>query len=290
MRSLYTQSFYFLYITMNTSIALFEQKEVRKVWDSLREQRFFSIVDVVTILTESIDGRKYWNKLKQRLKEEWSELVTNCHQLKLLASDGKYYKTDCANTEWILRTIQSIPSPKAEPFKQRLAKVGYERIQEIDDPELAMYRMRSIYEKKWYPKNWIEKRERGIAVRNSLTDERKERWIKKGIEYAILTDEIYQATFGMTAKEYKEYKWIEKENLRDHMNDLELIFTMLGEASTTEIMDVHNTQWFDEAQQASRDWGKVAEIARKDLESKTGKRITNKKNHLWWSVRLKDMM
>ena len=207
----------------------------------------------------------------------------------MLSEDGKMRETDVASTQTTLRIIQSIPSPKAEPFKQRLAKVGYERIQEIDDPELAMQRMRELYEKKWYPKNRIQKRERGIAVRHTLTDERKERGIKENREYAILTDEIYQAAFGMTAKEYKEYKWIEKENLRDHMNDLELIFTMLGEASTKEIMDVYDTKWFNEVHEASKAWGDVAKTARENLESKTKKSIIDKNNHAV-DISLEDMM
>ncbi len=274
---------------MKQWIALFEQKQVRRVYDEKKEMRYFSIIDVIEILTGSDRPRKYWNDLKTKLKTEGSEVSEKIGQLKMLSEDGKMRETDVASTQTTLRIIQSIPSPKAEPFKQRLAKVGYERIQEIDDPELAMQRMRELYEKKWYPKNRIQKRERGIAVRHTLTDERKERGIKENREYAILTDEIYQAAFGMTAKEYKEYKWIEKENLRDHMNDLELIFTMLGEASTKEIMDVYDIKWFNEVHEASKAWGDVAKTARENLESKTKKSIIDKNNHAV-DISLEDMM
>ncbi len=262
------------------TIALFEQKEIRRIWHD--ERWFFSVIDVIEVLTESDRPRKYWNDLKIKLSEEGmqNELSDKIGQLKLVSSDGKKYATDCADTETLLRIIQSIPSPKAEPFKRWLAKIGYERIQEIEDPELAMKRMRGIYEAKGYPKDWIDKRERGIAVRHTLTDEWRERGVKEWLEYALLTDEIYRATFGMGAKEYKDFKGIKRENLRDHMTDLELIFTMLWEASTTEILQVADAKGFNEVGMASKKWGKIAGDARKKLEAETGKRIVSKENFL----------
>ncbi len=263
------------------SLALFEQKEIRKI--THHDEWWFSVVDVVSILAESVakDPSTYWRTLKNRLKKEWSEVVTNCHGLKLVASDGKKYLTDCANTETLLRIIQSIPSPKAEPFKRWLAQVGYERIQEIEDPELAMKRMTETYEAKWYSKEWIDKRMRGIAVRKDLTDEWDTRWVEER-QYSILTAQISRATFGMTPSEYREYKWLTKksDNLRDHMTDLETIFTMLGEASTTEIMKKKDSTWWNEVQQASKEWWAVAWNARKALEVQTGQKVISKENHL----------
>ncbi len=202
-------------------IALFKGKEIRKT--IYNNEWWFSVVDVCGALTDSLDSGAYWRKLKQRLIEEGSEVVTFCHGLKLAASDGKYYETDCANTEGIFRIIQSIPSPKAEPFKRWLAKVGYERVQEIEDPELATKRTRALYKAKGYSDAWIEKRMRGIAVRDELTNEWKQRGVKEEVEYKILTAEISKATFGMTPGQYKKFKNLKRENLRDHMNDLELI-------------------------------------------------------------------
>ncbi len=209
--------------------------QVRRAWDAKDEKWLFSIVDVIAILTGSVDPGAYWRKLKERLKKEGNETVTACHGLKMTAADGKQRTTDCANTEQLLRLIQSIPSPKAEPFKRWLAKVGYERLEEIENPELAAKRTRGIYEQKGYSEEWIEKRLRGIAVRDELTDEWKKCGVKQGKEFAILTAEISKATFGMTPSEYEDFKALSnpKENLRDHMTDLELSFTMLGEASTT---------------------------------------------------------
>ena len=218
------------------SIILFKEKQIRRTWHN--KQWWFSVSDICFALTDSIDAKAYWRKLKQRLKDEGSQIVTNCHELKLISSDGKKYLTDCANTEGIFRILQSIPSPKAEPFKQWLAKIGYERIQEIEDPELAQIRMKSLYEQKGYPQDWIDKRLRGIAVRQNLTDEWQERGISSEKDYAILTAEISKATFGMTPSQYKNFKNIPVKsnfNLRDNMTDLELIFTMLGEKVTTEI-------------------------------------------------------
>ena len=218
---------------METSIAVFRGKEIRKAIHN--DEWWFSVADICAILTESADPGAYWRKLKQRLKKEGSEVVTFCHGLKLVAPDGKFRKTDCANTEGIFRIIQSIPSPKAEPFKRWLAKVGYERVQEIDDPELATKRTRALYKAKGYFDDWIEKRMRGIAIREELTDEWKKREVRREKEYAILTAEIAKAAFGVTPGEHQKLKGLIRENLRDHMTDLELIFSMLGEAATTEI-------------------------------------------------------
>src|SRR3989344_4831419 len=219
---------------MTNALSVFNGKEIRKVWHN--EEWWFSIVDVVGVLSQSQDARNYWKVLKHRLIEEGgNETVTKCNQLKLPAEDGKLRETDCGNTELIFRIVQAIPSPKAEPFKLWLAKVGYDRVKEIEDPELAQKRMREIYKAKGYSEDWIEKRVRGIAIRDELTEEWGKRGVTTNQEYAILTAEISKATFGMTPGEYKKFKGLQKENLRDHMNDLELIFSMLGEASTTEI-------------------------------------------------------
>jgi len=262
-----------------SSVKLFESKKIRSVWNEDEEKWYFSIVDVIEVLTDSPTPRQYWSKVKQREFVEL-ELSPIWVQLKLLSSDGKYYKTDCANTEGIFRLIQSIPSPKAEPFKRWLAKVGYERIQEIENPEIASKRMREIYQAKGYSDEWIEKRMRGIAVRDELTGEWDKRGVKEEREFSILTAEISKATFGMTPAEYKEFKGLEKENLRDHMTDLELIFTMLGEASTTELARVKDAQGFIENKTAAKLGGEVAGSARKDLEYKTGKKITTDENYI----------
>jgi methylphosphotriester-DNA--protein-cysteine methyltransferase len=261
-------------------ISLFEEKQVRRAWNAQQEKWMFAIVDVIAILTGSVDPGAYWRKLKERLKKEGNETVTDCHGLKMTAADGKQRMTDVADTEQLLRLIQSIPSPKAEPFKLWLAQVGYERLEEIENPELAAKRMRAIYEQKGYSEEWIEKRLRGIAVRDELTDEWKKRGVKQGKEFAILTAEISKATFGMTPSEYKEFKALSnpKENLRDHMTDLELIFTMLGEASTTEIAKKRNALGFPANKKAAKDGGSVAGKARKDLEKQSGKRISTREN------------
>jgi hypothetical protein len=262
-----------------TRIAIFQKKEVRKIIHN--NEWWFSVVDVVEALTGTDRPRKYWNDLKKKLvKEGYSEVSEKIGQLKIMAPDGKMRETDCANTETIFRIVQAVPSPKAEPFKRWLAKVGYERMQEIEDPELATKRTRALYEAKGYPGGWIEKRMRGIEVRETLTDEWKKRSVKEGQEYAILTAEISKATFGMTPGEYQKFKGLERGNLRDHMNDLELIFTMLGEASTTEIAKNTDAQGFDENKSVARKGGSVAGKARKDLEAKSGKRISTKQNYL----------
>ena len=264
-----------------SSIKLFQSNQIRSVWNEEEQQWYFSIVDVVGALTDSTDGRKYWNKLKQRLKEEGSELVTICHRLKLPAADGKMRLTDTATAKGILRIIQSIPSPKAEPFKQWLAQVGSDRIAEIENPELAQKRIRETYRAKGYSDEWIEQRIRGIAIRDTLTDEWKKRGIKEGKEYAILTAEISKATFGITPSEYKRVKSLDRpsENLRDHMTDLELLFSALGEASTTEIAKTHDAYGMAENTQAARAGGKIAGDARKALEAKTGRKVVSASNY-----------
>ena len=262
-----------------TKISLFEGKKVRKTIHC--DEWWFSVVDIVEALTDSTNPRVYWAVMKDRLeKDEKVQLFTFCKQLKLEASDGKMRETDCANTEGVFRIIQSIPSPKAEPFKRWLAQVGYERVKEIENPELAQDRMKALYEKKGYSKGWIDKRIRGIAIRQSLTDEWKERGIFGEQDYAILTAEISKATFGMTPSEYKEYKHLKKENLRDHMTDLELIFTMLGERVTTEISEIEKPETFDKNKQVAKRGGRVAGNARKQTEKEIGKSVVSKKNFL----------
>ncbi|MCX6742370.1 MAG: Bro-N domain-containing protein [Candidatus Pacearchaeota archaeon] len=261
-----------------THIAVFHGKGIRR--KLVNNKWFFSIIDVIEALTDSPRPRKYWSDLKVKLIEEGFELSDKIGQLKLVSSDGKEYETDCADTEGIFRIIQSIPSKKAEPFKRWLARVGYERIQEIEDPERAQGRMKLLYEQKGYSKEWIEKRLRGIAIRQGLTDEWKNRGVQKEVDFAILTNEISKATFGKTVEEYKKLKKLERENLRDHMDDLELIFTMLGEASTTAIAKSKDVQGLDENKVAAKQGGEVAGNARKELESKTGENVVSEENFL----------
>lgn len=256
-------------------------RQVRSVWDDLREEWYFSVVDVIGVLTGQDDiagARNYWKVLKNRLKEEGSQLVTNCNQLKLLAADGKKYKTDVMNTEQLLRLVQSVPSKKAEPFKLWLAKVGRERIDETIDPELAMNRAMETYLKKGYSEEWIRQRLMSIKVRNDLTNEWRNRGVKKGLEYAILTDEISKAWSGMTTKEYKNYKGLKKENLRDNMSDLELVLTMLSEATTTEIEKQKDPKTLEEHKEAARSGGEAAGIARKAVEERTGRKVITSDN------------
>ena len=264
-----------------SAISIFEEKQVRRAWNADEERWYFAIVDVIAILTESPNPQVYWRVMKKRLTDEGNETVTNCNGLKMTAADGKQRMTDVADTEQLLRLIQSVPSPKAEPFKRWLAKVGYERLEEIENPELAAKRMRAIYEQKGYSEDWIEKRLRGIAVRDELTDEWKKRGVKEHKEFAILTAEISKATFGMTPAQYKEFKALSnpKENLRDHMTDLELIFTMLGEASTTEIAKKRDAQGFPGNQQAAKAGGTVAGNARRELETESGNKISTRENY-----------
>ena len=260
------------------SIILFHQKEVRRYWDNEKELWYFSIVDVIEILTESINPRKYWSVLKTRLKKEGSEVTTNCSQLKLLASDGKKYLTDVADTETLLRLVQSIPSPKAEPFKVWLAKIGYERIEETEDPELAFERAMETYLKKGYSKDWVNQRLKSIEVRKELTDEWKERGMKEGLEYAILTDEITKAWADKSVKQYKNFKGLKKQNLRDNMTNLELVLNMLAEASTAEISKEQKPKGLNENKKVAKKGGNVAKQARITLEKQTGKSIISPKN------------
>src|SRR3989344_3614957 len=259
-------------------LSLFEGKKVRKIWH--KDEWYFSVVDVVEVLTDSSDPKDYWYRLKKRELESGIELSTICRQLKLPASDGKNYETDCANTEALFRIIQSIPSPKAEPFKLWLAKTGYERVSEIENPELAQTRMKELYRQKGYSDAWIEKRVRGIAIRDELTDEWKNRGVGAEKEFAILTAEISKATFGMAPAEYQDFKGLKKENLRDHMVDLEFIFTLLGEASTTAIAKGKDAQGFPENKDAAQQGGAVAGNARKELEQRSGKKVSTSENYL----------
>ena len=270
----------------STHIAIFNGKSIRK--RLVNDEWFFSVVDIVKVLTDSDNPRNYWSMLKTREKENSEvELSTNCVQLKLKSGDGKEYETDCANTEGIFRIIQSIPSKKAEPFKRWLAKVGYDRIKEIENPELAQERLKQLYEQKGYSKDWIEKRLRGIAIRQELTDEWKQRGVEEDIEFAILTNEISKATFGKTVDEYKKIKKLKRENLRDHMDDLELIFTMLGEASTKRIAQAKDVKGFEENKIVAKQGGEVAGQARKNLELKTGESILSEENYLDLPEKLK---
>ena len=264
---------------MDNKIQIFEDKKIRTAWNEETEEWYFSVVDVVSVLTDSVDGRKYWNKLKQRLKEEGNELVTICHQLKLKSpKDGKRYNTDVADIAGILRIIQSIPSPKAEPFKMWLAEVGKERIDETIDPELAIDRAIETYQKKGYSDEWIHQRILSIRVRNALTDEWDKHGVQKGVEYAILTDEITKAWSGMTTRKYKNLKGLTKENLRDNMSDLELVLNMLAEATTTELSKTTNPQTFKENVEIAKQGGNVAGNARKEIEEKSGRPVITSKN------------
>ena len=263
---------------MTNKIAIFEGKKVRKIWH--QNEWWFSIFDIITVLTNSTDPKQYIKKMRQRDPELDFNWGTICTLLELIAPDGKKRETNCTNTQGAFRLIQSIPSPKAEPFKLWLAKTGYERIQEIENPELAQQRMKDIYRAKGYSDEWIEKRVRGIVVRQELTDEWKQRGVEENKEFAILTNEISKATFNKTVEEYKDFKGLKKENLRDHMNDMELIFTMLGEASTTTIAKSKNAQGFSENKQAAYKGGKVAGDARKHLELESRQSVSKSHNYL----------
>ena len=270
-------------IDSNNALVVFQGKEIRRIWHN--EQWYFSVVDVVGALTDSIDAKDYWYRLKKReLESSGIELSTFCRQLKLEASDGKKYTTDCANTESMFRMIQSIPSPKAEPFKMWLAKVGYERVQEIENPELAQDRAKEYYELKGYPKDWIDKRIRGIAIRQELTEEWKNRGIEEKKDYAILTNEISKATFGVPVQDHKRIKGLDpnfkNQNLRDHMTDLELIFSMLGEKVTTEITRTDDAKGLIECKDAAKRGGRVAGKARIDTEKEIGKKVISSENYL----------
>ena len=259
------------------ALVVFQGKKIRRIWHN--KEWYFSIIDIVAALTDSPTPRQYWGKVKDRefVKLELSPIWV---QLKLISADGKMYDTDCANTESMFRIIQSIPSKKAEPFKRWFAKVGYERVQEIENPELVQKRMKELYKQKGYSEDWVEKRVRGIAIRDELTDEWKKRDVKIEREYSILTAEISKATFGMTPSEYKKFKRLKKENLRDHMNDLELIFTMLGEASTTRIAKDKDAQGFVENKEAAKEGGIVAGVARKELEQRSIRKVSTPENYI----------
>lgn len=264
---------------ITTKIAIFRKKKIRKILH--KNEWWFSVIDVIEVLTDTKRPRKYWSDLKKKLeKEGYPELSENIGRLKVMASDRKKRETDCANTETMFRIIQTIPSPKVEPFKRWLAKVGYERVQEIEDPELAIKRTRVLYKAKGYSNAWIEKRMRGIEVRTTLTDEWKKRGVKEGQEYAILTAEISKATFGMTPSAYKKFKKLKRENLRDHMNDLELVFTMLGEVSTTEIAKNKDAHGLSKNKVVAKEGGEIAGEARKKLELKSEKKVSTGKNYL----------
>lgn len=264
-----------------SNIKLFESKQIRSVWNEADSKWYFSVADVVEALTDSANVRDYIKKMRKREPELNANWGTFCPPLEMLAPDGKRRKTQCANAEGLLRIIQSIPSPKAEPFKRWLARVGYERLEEIENPELAAQRMRGLYKAKGYSDEWIEKRVRGIAIRDELTNEWKKRGVKEQREYSILTAEISRATFGMTPAEYKAFKNLGKpgDNLRDHMTDLELIFTMLGEASTTEIARNRDAQGYEENLDSAKEGGTVAGSARLDLEKKSGRRVSSRENY-----------
>ncbi|MBK6364654.1 MAG: Bro-N domain-containing protein [Saprospiraceae bacterium] len=265
-------------MTKETAIKLFDQKQIRSVWSEKDEKWYFSIVDVIAILTESLNPRKYWSVLKTRLKKEGSQLATNCSQLKLLSSDGKFYKTDVADTEQLLRLIQSIPSPKAEPFKIWLAQVGAERLDEMQDPEISIDRALEQYMKLGYSENWINQRLKSIEIRKELTDEWKKRGLKEGVQFATLTDIITQAWSEKTTKEYKVFKGLKKENLRDNMTNTELILNMLAEASTKDISTATNPKDFEDSKKVARQGGNVANVARLELEAKTGKKVVSALN------------
>ncbi len=261
-----------------TQIRLFEEQKVRTIWNAEEEEWYFSVVDVVTVLTESKDAAAYWRKLKQRLKEEGNETVTNCHGLKMPAPDGKMRLTDCLNTEQLFRLIQSIPSPKAEPFKLWMAQVAKERLDEMQDPEQGIHRALAEYKALGYSDNWINQRLKSIEIRKDLTDEWKKHGLKEGVQFATLTDIIYKTWAGKTAKQYKEYKGLKKENLRDNMTNQELVLNMLAEMATTDISKARNPQNFTEHADTARRGGTIAKEAREKLELETGKQIVSPLN------------
>ncbi len=277
----------------SNSIQLFEDKKIRTAWDDEKQEWYFSIIDVVGVLTEQSDyqtARNYWKVLKKRLKDEGNESVTNCNRLKMTAADGKKRFTDVADTEQLLRIIQSIPSPKAEPFKMWLAKVGYDRIEETIDPEQTIERALDTYLKKGYTREWINQRLQAIQVRKELTDEWQDRGVHKGLEYAILTDEITRAWSGMSTKQYKKLKGLKKENLRDNMSTLELVLNMLAEATTTEISKEHKPKGFVENQEVARRGGNIAGQTRKAIEADTGKPVVTSQNAVHFKQLIADVV
>ena len=276
----------------DSSMQFFEDKRIRTAWDSEKEEWYFSIVDVIQVLTDNDyqGGRKYWKVLKGRLKAEGSELVSNCYQLKMTASDGKKRSTDVANTEQLLRIIQSIPSPKAEPFKLWLAMVGKERIDETIDPEITIERALETYQRKGYSREWINQRLQAIQVRKELTDEWDDRGVAKGIEYAILTDEITRAWAGLSTRQYKQFKGLTKENLRDNMSTLELVLNMLAEATTVELSKATEPETFEENRRIAIEGGSVAGSARLDIEKRSGKPVITPKNAIDFTALLETVL
>jgi hypothetical protein len=265
-------------MTKESAIKLFESNQVRSIWDSAEEKWYFSVIDIIEVLTGTDRPRKYWSDLKNKLKKEGSELSEKIGQLKMPSADGKHYKTDVADTEQLFRLIQSIPSPKVEPFKIWLAQVGSERIDEIEDPEIGIDRLMETYLRKGYSKAWINQRLKSIEVRKELSDEWENRGIQKGQEYAILTDEITRAWSGFTTKQFKAFKDLKKENLRDHMSNLELVLNMLAEATTTEISKERKPRTFEESRKIAKQGGVIAGNTRKEIEEKTGKHVVTKQN------------
>ena len=265
-------------MTRETAIKLFNERQIRTHWDEEEEKWYFSIVDIVGVLTESVNPHAYWRKLKQRLLAEGNETVTNCHGLKMPAADGKMRHTDVADTEQLFRLIQSIPSPKAEPFKIWLARVGRERVDEIEDPELGIDRLMETYLRKGYSKEWINQRLKSIEVRKELTDEWENRGVKKGQEFATLTDEITKAWSDLSTKQYKKFKALKKENLRDHMTNLELVLNMLAEATTAEISKEKKPKTFEENKKIAKQGGTISGNTRREIEEKTGKKVVTSRN------------
>ncbi len=265
-------------MTRHNQIQIFEEKKVRTVWDDAEEKWYFSIVDAVAVLTDSPDPRNYWKVLKHRLKKEGNQSVTDCNQLKLPSSDGKYYKTDVADTEQLFRLIQSIPSPKAEPFKLWMAQVAADRLDQIQDPELGIEQALTDYKRLGYSDNWINQRLKSIEIRKDLTDEWKRHGLKEGVQFATLTDIIYSTWSGMTAKEYKQFKGLKKENLRDNMTNRELVLNMLAELSTKDISESRNPETFGEHAEVARQGGEIARNARAELEAKTGRPVVTSLN------------
>ena len=265
-------------MTKHNQIQLFEEKKVRTVWDDAEEKWYFSIVDAVAVLTDSPDPRNYWKVLKHRLKKEGNQSVTNCNQLKLPSSDGKYYKTDVADTEQLFRLIQSIPSPKAEPFKLWMAQVAADRLDQMQDPELGIEQALADYKRLGYSDSWINQRLKSIEIRKDLTDEWKRHGLKEGVQFATLTDIIYSTWSGMTAKEYKQFKGLKKENLHDNMTNRELVLNMLAEISTKDISESRNPETFGEHAEVARQGGEIARNARAELEAKTGKPVVTSLN------------
>lgn len=265
-------------MTQQNTIRIFEERRVRTLWDDVEEKWYFSVVDVISVLTDSVDGRKYWNKLKQRLKEEGNETVTNCHQLKMPAADGKMRLTDVADTEQLFRLIQSIPSPKAEPFKLWMAQVARERLDQMQDPELGIEQALTDYKRLGYSENWINQRLKSIEIRKELTDEWRKHGLQEGVQFATLTDIIYRTWAGKSAKEYKRFKGLKKENLRDNMTNKELVLNMLAELSTKEISEARNPRTFGQHAEVARRGGSVAREARERLEQETGQPVVSPLN------------